>query len=231
MDDLSNVKALTFDLFGTVLDLGGSLMPSIETLLKEKDSDIDPQRFWEQWRFRQRLEQYQDTIMMLGHSGYLETARRAFSWTLKYFGVALTDSEIKAFMQNWQQLSPFPDITAGLEKLRSRYKLVALSNGEPHFLEHLAKNRVQWTFDEIISVEAFGFFKPHPAVYRGAAYRLNLEVWECMMVSSNPFDVAGARACGMRAAHVDRYGLPYEDIALYPDVTVKDFVEMADKIS
>ncbi|MEM7348736.1 MAG: haloacid dehalogenase type II, partial [Chloroflexota bacterium] len=67
--DLSAVKALTFDLFGTVLDLGGSLTPYIAKMLNEKGSGIEPRRFWAQWRARQRIEQYQDNIMMLGHSG------------------------------------------------------------------------------------------------------------------------------------------------------------------
>ena len=100
----SEVKALTFDLFGTVLDLGGSLTPHIAELIKSKGSDASPQRFWEQWRYRQRIEQYQDTIMMLGHSGYLETARRGFVWTLKLNGIDVSEEEVRKFMENWQQL-------------------------------------------------------------------------------------------------------------------------------
>ena len=72
------VKALTFDLFGTILDLGGSLTPHIGTFLASKGSDTSADVFWQQWRYRQRLEQFQDTIMALGHGGYLETVRRAF---------------------------------------------------------------------------------------------------------------------------------------------------------
>ena len=77
-----NVRALTFDLFGTVFDLGGSLTPFIEEFLKEKGASADAGNFWEQWRYRQRIEQYQDSLVMLGHSGYLETARRAFVYVL-----------------------------------------------------------------------------------------------------------------------------------------------------
>lgn len=77
MARFNDIKALTFDLFGTILDLGGSLIPHIAQFLKSKNAQISPARFWEQWRARQRIEQYQDNILMLGHSGYLETARRA----------------------------------------------------------------------------------------------------------------------------------------------------------
>ena len=69
MEDLSRVSALTFDLFGTILDLGGSLVPSINRFLDTQEVRLSGDKFWEQWRARQRIEQYQDTIMSLGHSG------------------------------------------------------------------------------------------------------------------------------------------------------------------
>ncbi|NIO21160.1 MAG: haloacid dehalogenase type II [Candidatus Aenigmarchaeota archaeon] len=226
----SEVKALTFDFFGTILDLGGSLTPYIAGFLKSKGSDETPNRFWEKWRYRQRIEQYQDTIMMMGHSGYHEAARRGLVWTLKLYGISFSTEEIMKLMEAWKELSPFPEVVPALERLKTRYKLVALSNGEPHFLDHLAKNRIQWNFDNIISVEVMGAFKPHPGVYRRAAAILELEVGECMMVSSNSFDVVGARSCGFRGAFVDRYGLPYEDTSFLPDVTVNDFTGLADAL-
>ena len=164
---------------------------------------------------------------MLGHSGYLETARRAFVYTLALNGVQASPDEVKEFMRAWQELSPFPEVTRALERLKSRYRLVVLSNGEPHFLEHLVRNRVRWAFDEVISVQVVGAFKPHPGVYLRAASPLRHEAHECLMVSANSFDVVGARACGYRGAFVNRYGLPYEDSPYQPDVVVRDFEERA----
>jgi len=230
MEKLQNIKALTLDVFGTVLDLGGSLTPFIAKFLQRQGSNIDPKRFWEQWRYRQRIEQYQDNIMMLGHSGYLETARRAFVYTLALHGVQASADEVKEFMRAWQELSPFPEVVPALERLKARYRVVALSNGEPHFLDHLVKNRIRWRFDEVISVQVVGAFKPHPGIYLRAARILDLEVNECLMVSANSFDVMGARACGYRGAFVNRYGLPYEDTPYQPDVVVKDFKELADAL-
>ena len=69
MEKLEQVQALTFDLFGTILDLGGSLTPFIDEMLQKKGSDTTAEQFWQQWRYRQRLEQFQDTIMMLGTRG------------------------------------------------------------------------------------------------------------------------------------------------------------------
>lgn len=228
MEKLQNIKALTFDLFGTILDLGGSLTPFIATFLQRKGSNVDPKQFWEQWRYRQRIEQYQDNILMLGHSGYLETARRAFVYTLALNGVQASPDAVTEFMRAWQELSPFPEVVQALQRLKTRYKLVVLSNGEPHFLDHLMKNRVRWAFDEVISVQVVGAFKPHPGIYLRAAGLLRLELNECLMVSANSYDVMGARACGYRGAYVNRYGLPYEDSPYRPDVVVKDFKELAD---
>ena len=230
MQDFSNTQALTFDVFGTVLDLGSSLTPYIAKFLTAESPDTPANQFWQQWRARQRLEQYQDTIMMLGHSGYLETARRAFVYTLGLNNITASKDEVTSFMEAWQFLSPFPEVFAALERLKSRYKLVVLSNGDPHFLDHLVKNRIKWPFDAIISATTVGAFKPHPAVYRGAAQILGLEVGECMMVSANSFDVVGARACGLRGAFVNRYRLPYEDSPYRPDLEVADFAELAEEL-
>lgn len=230
MSRFESIRALTFDLFGTVLDLGGSLTPAIGRFLAEKGCSTDPAQFWQQWRYRQRIEQYQDSLVMLGHSGYLETARRAFVYVLRLNRVEPTTAEVEQFMRAWQQLKPFPDVVAALPRLASEFRLVALSNGDRSFLDHLVANRIKIDFDEVISVDVFGVFKPHPAVYRGAARILGLEPNEVMMVSSNSFDVMGARMCGNRGAFVNRYALPYEETPYVPDVTVKDFAELADAI-
>lgn len=230
MSQFENVHALTFDLFGTVLDLGSSLTPFVERFLDGKNASTDAAAFWEQWRYRQRIEQYQDSLVMLGHSGYLETARRAFVYALRLNGIEASTEEVNDFMQAWRELSPFPDVLPALERLANRYRLIVLSNGNAWFLDHLVENRIRYAFDKVISVDLFGAFKPHPSVYRGAAGILGLEPHEIAMVSSNSFDVMGARMCGYRGAFVNRHSLPYEDTSYLPDVTVSDFGELADAL-
>ena len=110
MPAFPGVKALAFDVFGTVLDLGSSLTPHIGTFLSQKQSTVSENEFWQQWRDRQHLEQFQDTIMALGHSGYLETVRRAFVYTLGLNRIQATEDEVTSFLECWQQLSPFPDV-------------------------------------------------------------------------------------------------------------------------
>lgn len=234
MPNLSDCRALTFDLFGTVLDLGGSLTPYIAEFVLGRDAidRVDPDAFWGQLRHRQRIEQYQDSLLQLGHTGYLETARKAFVYVARLNDLAPSDDEVDAFMRGWQQLSPFPDVADGLRRLDEQFDLVALSNGNPWFLDHLVRNRIKFEFHDVISVEVVGAFKPHPGVYRSAARLLNMEPAEIIMVSSNSFDVLGARTCGLRGIFVNRESVPFEDTdrQYLPDLQVADFGGMADAL-
>ncbi|MFO8089977.1 MAG: haloacid dehalogenase type II [Desulfatiglandaceae bacterium] len=223
-----DIKALTFDLFGTVLDLGGSLQPYIEKFLQAKGTKLSAEDFWARWRARQRIEQYQDSLFMLPHAGYLATSRRALVYVIAVSGIKAAVREVDELMSAWQQLNPFPDVSASLARLSERFRLVALSNGDPEFLEHLVKNRIRWNFDDIFSVSKVGRFKPHPAVYRSAAVELGLEPGECCMISSNSFDVVGARLGGYRAVYVNRYNTPVEEAPVGPDAVVGDFTELAE---
>ena len=232
-----NCKALTFDLFGTVLDLGGSLTPHLKIFLDARGADngssgIDPAAMWQQLRYRQRIEQYQDSMVELGHTGYLETVQKAFVYVARLNKLDPTPGQVETFMSGWQGLSPFPECVEAFDRLAGRYQLVALSNGNPWFLDHLVKNRIKYDFDSVMSVEDVGSFKPAPGVYRRAARNLGMEPGEIIMVSANSFDVMGARTCGFRGAYVDRYDLPYEDThpQYEPDVTVKNFTELADAL-
>jgi 2-haloacid dehalogenase len=225
---LADIKALTFDFFGTVLDLGASLRGAITGCLQRHPPVVTPERFWELWRGRQRIEQYQDNIVAIGHAGYLVTARRALVYTLELCGVPAGEREVDELMGAWQSLTPFDDIAAALPRLASGFRLVGLSNGEPEFLAHLAANRIGFEFEMLISVQEVGAFKPDPAVYQHAAKRLGLEPAACLMVSANSFDVLGARLCGFRGAFVNRGQLPYEDSSYRPDLEVPDFNCLAD---
>ena len=226
----ANVHTLTFDIFGTVLDLAGSLAPPAGEFLRRRGAAVDETTFWDDWRGRQRIEQYQDNLLLLGHSGYLETCRRAFVYCLKLHGVQFHHDDVGEFMRVYRDLRPYPDAVDGLRQLGERYALVALSNGEQWFLEHLAENNIKVAFNEIISVESVGAFKPYPAVYRKAAQVLGASPGEIMMVAAHSFDILGARVCGFRGAYVNRYGLPTEDYDHQPDLEVDNFLELADRL-
>lgn len=228
IDPIDNVDTLTFDIFGTVLDLTGGIVPELDRLLKEKGASIDGPTLWPRLRARQRIEQYQDTIISLGHSGYLETVRRAFVYTLRAHQVAFEPSDAEQFLSVFERLTPFDDAVTGLNRLSENYRLVALSNGNRPLVEKLVAKNINAPFDAVFSVDEVGRFKPHPAVYRAAAQALETEPGRVMMVAAHSFDIMGARACGFRGAYVNRYQLPYEDSPHRPDVTVDNFVELAD---
>ena len=230
VDPLDRVNTLAFDIFGTVLDLGRTLAPAADRFLSEKGAPIPGDDFWEQWRARQRIEQYQDTAMMLGHSGYLETCRRALVYCLRQHGVEFADHDIEEVMRGYRTLEPFADAETGLERLKAQYRLVALSNGDRWLLEHLTGNQIGVEFDAVVSVDEAGVFKPHPGVYRTAARVLGAEPREIMMVAAHSFDIMGARASGYRGAYVNRHSLPF-DVTLYvPDLEVNDFQELASRL-
>ena len=227
------IKTLTFDLFGTILDLGSSLKPYIGSMLAAQDTTVATEEFWGRQRTRQRLEQFQDSLMLQGHGGYLETVRRAYLYTLRSFGlehVAQDGNQVDAFMAQWQRLRPFPDVLPALPDLHRNFRLVILSNGDPAFLEHLVTHQVPWNFDDVISVSAVGMFKPHPTVYQYAAHRLGTDCRDLCMVSSNSFDVVGAVACGYAGAYVNRYGLPYEETPFRLSMEATDFSALNDAL-
>lgn len=230
---LAEVTTLTFDIFGTVLDLEGSLIPSLDTLLIKCESSKTHTgaEVWRIWRQRQRIEQYQDNLLMLGHSGYLAVKRRALLYSLRTLKIEFDDEDINKFMESYQYLTPFPDAIKGLVRLSSKYDLVMLSNGEQHYLEHLSANSIKIPFKHILSAETAGNFKPHPSVYRFASRSLKLEPKNIMMVAAHSFDVLGARHSGYRAAYVNRYDLPYDESEYKPDIITTDFLELCDYLN
>ena len=227
---LARVKCLTFDIFGTVMNLRGSLAGPAGEFLAAHGSGMTGESFYADWRERQRIEQYQDNLLMLGHSGYLETCRRAFVYCLKKHNVSYTADEVREFMTVYRELRPYDDAIEGLRSLEARYSLIALSNGEQWYLEELLGNNVPVRFDAIISVDQVGAFKPSPGIYRKAVQQLECEPGEIMMVAAHAFDILGAQACGFKAAYVNLYKLPTEDSAYQPDIIVDDFVELAARL-
>lgn len=226
--ELSDVTTLTLDMFGTVLNLSRSLVPALRKFLVMKRIPANPTTVWETWRTRQRLDQYQDTILMLGHTGYLDSARRALIYTLRRHAIPHDENDVLELIQVFSDLEPFADAQRGLVRLAKRYRLVALSNGNDHLVHRLVNEKLQAEIFQCLSVDRVGRFKPHPSVYRMAAAELESDPCEILMVASHGFDVLGARACGYRGAYVNRYGLPYDVSGLVPDLEVGDFEELAD---
>lgn len=227
MNMRDRVHTLTFDAFGTILDLGGSHAPRLDAYLKTKGLEMTAAALWARWRTRQRIEQYQDNQFCVGHYGYLDASRRALLYTLRSLKLPFDAADIDRIMAGWQELEPFPDALPGLARLKTRFKLAVLSNGERDYLARLVKDRMRFDFDAVISVQDVGVFKPNPQVYRYAARLLGAEPHELMMVSAHSFDAVGARISGYRAAYVNRYDLPYDETPYRADLEARDFLDLA----
>src|SRR5262245_50725265 len=187
MSTLDSVHTLTFDAFGTILDLGASHTPRLQQFLESKNSQMSPDTLWDRWRNRQRLQQYEDNLFYAGHFGYVDSSRRALIYTLKSLKLPFDETDIHRIMEGWHELKPFADAVPGLKRLRAKYKLIVLSNGEREYLAEVVKNRIRFDFDRLISVEDVGVFKPSPQVYRYAARVLKAEPCDLMMVSAHSF--------------------------------------------
>jgi 2-haloacid dehalogenase len=230
MDHLSHVHTLTFDAFGTILDLAASHAQRLQEFVSAKKASISAAELWERWRSRQRMEQFQDNLFCTGHFGYLDSSRRALLYTLRSLKLQFSDADVQKIMDGWQEMKTFPDSVPGLERLQSKFKLVVLTNGENEYASHVVKNCIRFQFHRVISVDDVGAFKPSPTVYRYAARLLGAEPQQLMMVSAHSFDAVGARASGYRAAYVNRYDLPYDESPYRYDVGARDFLDLADKL-
>jgi 2-haloacid dehalogenase len=151
-------------------------------------------------------------------------------YCLKDNNIEVSDARVDRVIGSFRELMPFGDAALALRRLKERFAVVALSNGDQWLLEHVAEKQISFDFDRLISVESAGYFKPHPAVYRSAARLLQSDPAELMMVSSHGFDVVGARACGFEAAYVNRYGLPPDESVYKPGIVAKNFADLADQL-
>jgi 2-haloacid dehalogenase len=195
----NDIKALTFDVFGTVVDWRSAIIREGKGLLPDADWPV----LADEWR---RL--YRPTLARVV-SGELPWAtfdaleHQMLEQVLATHSISLAPEHMASLATVWRRLDPWPDVVTGLTRLKERYAICALSNGSMWQLLCLAKHgRVPW--DAIISVELFHTYKPDPRVYLGAAELLQLEPSEVMMVAAHTYDLQAARSNGLRTAFVAR---------------------------
>jgi 2-haloacid dehalogenase len=224
--NLTGLEILTFDLYGTVVDMQSGLTEAITPFLKEKGYAGRPDKVVTWWRRTHFENSMIDALIDKGHTPYREIGHRAVSYTLLRAGIPHTREEVEGLVSEIERLRPFSDVVDALETLKERYKIVILSNGDRDMLEN-AKPYWSIEFDRVISVEEAGYFKPHFATYRTASQMLEAEPSSIMHVANHPFDCVGAKAFGMRAAYVNRRRRPFGDTPHVPDLEVATFAELA----
>jgi len=218
---------LMFDLYGTVVDMQGGLTEAVTPYLKGKGWSGRPDALVTWWRRTHFENSMIDALLHRDHTPYREIGRRALSYTLERAGIEYTDDDVSELVARIETLKPFPDVVEALKKLKSRYQLTILSNGDPDMLE-AARPHLGVEFDRMISVAEAGSFKPHVATYRTAAELLGAPPDAILFVANHAFDCVGAKAYGMRTCFVNRRKRPFGDWLYQPDLVVADFTELAE---
>lgn len=233
---LSRVRALTFDVFGTCVDWRTGIAAEGRRLGAQHGIDADWERVADAWRAL--------------YMPYMDMVRRGeLPWTnfdalhrisLDRVLAALHVDAFDAFARDelthaWARLPAWPDTPPGLERLKRRFTVSTLSNGNRAQQRSLIRY-AGLPFDRMLSAEDFRHYKPDPEVYLGAAAALGLEPGEVMMVAAHKGDLRAAQAAGLLAAFVERPlekgpsggadALPDAD----SDVEARDFVDLAERL-
>jgi 2-haloacid dehalogenase len=227
----AETKALVFDVFGTVVDWHGSVAREVRALAKSKGLRVNAAKFAKAWRagYRPAMDRAPFEKIDVIHRAILEDVLKQFRIT------TLTEQEKARLNLVWHRLKPWPDAVRGLKRLKSRFIVATLSNGNTSLLVGMAK-RGGLPWDCVFSSDTFKLFKPDPGMYLGAAGMLDLKPGELMMVAAHKPDLRAAAKCGLKTAFVMR---PLEhgrgatlDLAPEPDFTVnaESFLDLAGQL-
>jgi len=199
-------RALAFDVFGTVVDWRGSLVREGRALGRAMGLDVDWARFADEWRAGYRPAMDRVRAGDLPWTSLDRLHRLILDELLARHGVrGLGEVDKDRLNRAWHRLRPWPDAVRGLKRLKKRFVIATLSNGNVALLANMAKHGgLPW--DVILSAELFGHYKPDRETYLGAARLLGLEPNELMMVAAHKDDLAAAREAGLRTAFVRRPG-------------------------
>ena len=226
------LRALAFDVFGTVVDWRSTVIQEGEALGRAKGLQVDWAAFAEAWRDGYRPAMDRVRQGELPWKTMDELHRMNLDDVLERFGVeGLGESDMEEFNRVWHRLEPWPDAVPGLTRLKAKFTVATLSNGNVGLLVNMAK-RAGLPWDVVLSSEIVGHYKPDREVYLKAADLLGLSPGEVMMVAAHKYDLRAAAEAGLRTGFVPRpdewpnrrIDLSYEDAF---DVNASDFLDLA----
>ena len=201
---VSGVRALFFDVFGTLVDFRTSVAREAERRLSPGGYRLDWLAFADAWR-----AEYQPTMeeVRAGREPYVKLDvlhRRNLERILPRFGLpALPEETMRELNFAWHRLDAWPEVPAAMARLKKKFLLAPLSNGNISLMVDLARrNALPW--DAILGADIARDFKPKPGVYLSACDAFDLEPAQCMLVAAHSNDLAAAAALGLRTAHVAR---------------------------
>jgi 2-haloacid dehalogenase len=232
---IASVRALVFDVFGTVVDWRGGVARDARAFLARHAPEVDPGAFADAWRARYSpaMEEVRSGRRRFTRLDVLH--RENLLAVLPAFGIdpaAIADADLDALNLAWHRLDPWPDSVAGLGRLKQKFIIAPLSNGNIRLMIDMAK-RAGLPWDAILGAEVAQAYKPSPQAYLRTAETLMLMPAEVCLVAAHNSDLAAARACGLRTAFVARaaeHG-PHQTTDLAPtadwDIVASDFVDLA----
>ena len=232
----ASVKVLAFDVFGTVVDWRSSVIAEGEQLGTTKGFTLDWAAFADAWRaiYRPSLDRVQKGELPWTKLDVLH--RRSLEEILKKFKIeGLSEDEKDHFNRVWHRLKPWPDSVAGLQRLKTRFVITTLSNGNIALLTNMAKH-ASLPWDCILSAENVCHYKPDPEVYLLVPGLFDLKPAEVMMVAAHEHDLQSAQKYGLRTAFVHRprehgpgKAAPIPTASKY-DFVAKDFLDLASQM-
>jgi 2-haloacid dehalogenase len=237
MSDISAVKALVFDVFGTVVDWRSSLIADFTKWGAARGIDADWTALVDGWRGAYVASM--DDVRKHPERGYLildKLHRRSLEKLVAQFSIqGLNEADLHHLTMGWHRLHAWPDSVAGLTRLKKKYIIGPLSNGNVALLTNMAKFAgLPW--DLVLSAELFEHYKPDPETYLGAARLLGLKPQQVMMVAAHNNDLSAAQKLGLKTAFVARpteYGplqkLDFEATGDW-DIVARDFGGIAERM-
>lgn len=229
---MNNIQILAFDVFGTVVDWHGSIAAEVRQLYPS----VDANAFARAWRAGYQPAMQRVRSGELGWTRIDDLHRMILDSILPQFGLdGLGESERQHLNLVWHRLNPWPDVVQGLSRLKQKFVICTLSNGNISLLTHMAKHGgLPW--DCVLSAEVFHAYKPDPKTYLGVAQLFDVNPESVMLVAAHQDDLAAARDCGLHTAYIERvheFGLDMpKDISACDDNTwhARDFMHLADQL-
>lgn len=230
------IKALLFDVFGTCVDWRGSIIRQGEAFNRRLKTSIDFAGLADAWRGRYQPSMEEVRAGRRPYANLDKLHRESLDALARQFGLDnLPEAELVELNRMWHRLDPWPDTVAGLTRLKTKFIIAPLSNGNVALMVNMAK-RAGLPWDAILTTDLYRKYKPQPETYLGAVGLLGLSPGEAMMVAAHNNDLSAAASLGLRTAFVPRpgeYG-PTQKTDLIAerawDFVARDFNDLADKL-
>ncbi|TSD09742.1 haloacid dehalogenase type II [Haloglomus irregulare] len=223
--DSDRVETLTFDSYGTLVDVA-----AVETALAEVEGVADPEPVSNHWRSRSLMYTMVANAID-AYQPFYELNRAALTHALAAHGIETDAAERDAVLETYHELDVFDDVRDGITELAETYDCYVVSNGNPEMLSSMVDEAgIGGVIEGTISADEVETFKPDTEIYRHAAARTGTPIDRIAHVCGPFFDVYGAMNAGMQAVRVARGTTPWDGFAGQPDLTVADFHELADEL-